>query len=202
MEDSKTNSNGKCEEKWQVLKFDSDYEINTDYPYQIRRIGSDRIIKEPIGRKYIQININGRSQYKHRLIALQFIENDDPDHKTEVDHINRNKHDNNLSNLRWCTRGENNKNKDTYTKRKYEYVEEIPINAIQICDYEDIKLDRYFYDFENENLYMETKTIDVKYRIIKPRLVNGLLTIDFVDVNGKTYSRSHTKFINHMRTIL
>ena len=33
-------------ENWEVLVIDDDYEINTKYPYDIRRIGKKRIIKE------------------------------------------------------------------------------------------------------------------------------------------------------------
>lgn len=45
----------------------------------------------------------------HRLIALQFIEN--IDNKPEVDHIDKNKKNNSIINLRWVTRKENAINK-------------------------------------------------------------------------------------------
>jgi len=45
----------------------------------------------------------------HKLVLIHLIENDDPN-KTEGDHIDRNKHNNNDYNLRFVTHGENNYN--------------------------------------------------------------------------------------------
>ena len=45
------------------------------------------------------------SHLVHRLMALAFIPN--PDNKEMIDHINRNKLDNSIENLRWVTRSEN-----------------------------------------------------------------------------------------------
>ena len=43
--------------------------------------------------------------YVHRLVAEVFIEN--PNNLNEVDHIDCNKENNHVENLRWCTRGQN-----------------------------------------------------------------------------------------------
>jgi len=60
---------------------------------------------------YVSLRKEGKRSkgYIHRLLALQYIENND--NKLEIDHIDRNKHNNNLSNLRWVSRIENCHNK-------------------------------------------------------------------------------------------
>ena len=45
----------------------------------------------------------------HRLMAIHYIPN--PENKREVDHINRNRSDNRIENLRWATKSENGQNK-------------------------------------------------------------------------------------------
>ena len=59
------------------------------------------------GYKIISLSKNKKQKtYKvHRLIAQTFIKN--PDDKKEVNHIDGNKSNNEINNLEWCTRSEN-----------------------------------------------------------------------------------------------
>lgn len=65
---------------------------------------------------YTSLTLCNSGTYKrrllHRLIALAFIPN--PDNKDFIDHINQDKSDNSISNLRWATHSENmlNRKKD------------------------------------------------------------------------------------------
>jgi hypothetical protein len=63
-----------------------------------------------------QLRVDGKSkQWKvHRIIGTTFIPN--PEEKGDIDHINRNRQDNRLINLRWATRSENNLNTSFYGK--------------------------------------------------------------------------------------
>ena len=76
------------------------------------RGGSEKV---NMGRCYPSINISIRDEngkfikqiryYVHRLVAETFIPN--PYRLSEIDHINRDKTNNHVSNLRWVTRKDN-----------------------------------------------------------------------------------------------
>jgi hypothetical protein len=68
---------------------------------------------------YVSVKLNNKYQYVHRLVALAFIPN--PENKRCVDHIDHNRSNNNLSNLRWATHGENGKNKKLSVKNTSGY---------------------------------------------------------------------------------
>ena len=62
---------------------------------------------------------NGKRRYYlvHRLVAIAFVPNDDPLHKTTVDHINQQKDDAYYLNLRWLSLSDNIRE---YYKQKHE----------------------------------------------------------------------------------
>jgi hypothetical protein len=90
-----------------------DYEINTSG--KIRNKVSKRVLKHYIEQNgYCRVklyNVNGveSKHYVHRLVALAFLSKER--NKPEVDHIDRNRSNNKLSNLRWANRSEQNYNK-------------------------------------------------------------------------------------------
>ena len=66
---------------------------------------------------YLQINvpIRNTTTLVHRLVAEAFIDN--PQGYTEIDHLNRNKLDNSVANLRWVTHSENMRNSTMHKVR-------------------------------------------------------------------------------------
>ena len=178
---------------WIELKFDNDYEIYDQYPYPIRKKSTGRILKESVTNGgYVRVCIKQKSQFKHRLIAFQWIENDDQENKTQIDHINRDKLDNRIENLRWVTASENNRNKDKYVQQINEYLDELPENIIEIREHEGLKFNNLYVDIDNERFLKITRS---KIKIIKPYLSNKSQVISFTDIYGKTHGRSYQKLI-------
>jgi hypothetical protein len=66
---------------------------------------------------YIHISIGKKHYFAHRLIMLAFVGESDQ----QVDHINRIKTDNRFENLRYCTRSENQLNRESVDKAKGYY---------------------------------------------------------------------------------
>ena len=181
-------------QEWETLKVDNDYEINTDYPYQIRRKSDQYVLSESYSNGYIVVTLNGKQYKKHRLIAEQFISNDDPEHKTQVDHINHNRSDYHLSNLRWVTPKQNNLNKSSLRGIQYEYFDDIPDESTVIDFYETRNGMRYFDEGRYYYYYDEESDEDVFYGRIKDDLYrklhinvtkNGPRYVNMNDINNK-----------------
>ena len=97
-----------------IIGYEGKYEINRKG--DIRRKGRERCLaKGDSGDGYIITYLytldanNTRQQIgTHRLVALHFIPN--PENKPQVDHIDLNRQNNHVSNLRWVTHQENMQN--------------------------------------------------------------------------------------------
>lgn len=83
------------------------YKIDGDG--NIFKIGGDVPIKCREDKDgYLIVNLNSEKQRQqtfkvHRLVAYEFCQNDNPRIKTQVNHKNENKKDNNYNNLEWCS---------------------------------------------------------------------------------------------------
>lgn len=106
-------------EIWKPIKdYEGYYEVS-NYG-RVKSIGNrGRILKPKKGNNryyYVILSKNGKPQTKriHRLVAEAFIPN--PDNKPYVDHINTDRNDNRVENLRWVTHKENMNNPITINR--------------------------------------------------------------------------------------
>ena len=174
---------------FEPLRVNNDYEISTDYPHVVRKRSNGRVIKESIGNGYLQLSlserVNGRKvnhmYLKHRLIATQFIEN--PNNYAYVDHINRNRLDNRIENLRWCSASENSKNRSSTHNVEYEFFDEIDEEAVVVNDYGRHQFENYLYVPDEDAFYFYN---GVKYRRLHiNEMKNGYLFVYMISTANK-----------------
>ena len=73
------------------------------------------------GYRYVQLSKDSKNKnfQIHRLIAIAFIDNPNPDKFDFVDHWNRDRLDNSIKNLRWVSSSGNNRNRKSTGSSKY-----------------------------------------------------------------------------------
>jgi hypothetical protein len=76
---------------------------------------SNKFLKPFYKNGYERVELLGTPYLVHRLVAITYLPN--PENKPTVDHIDRNKTNNHVSNLRWATEQEQAINKDYLNKK-------------------------------------------------------------------------------------
>ena len=180
-----------------LIGFDNKYEILNCAPFTIRKSKNQHEVKEHISSNgYVKVNLKQKLYSKHILIAKQFIPNDDPIHKTQVDHINQIPTDNRIENLRWVTCQTNNRNRAIYNGVQSQYIKEIDENSL-VVDYYETKTERH----EFENYYYHDGMFfydnDVNYRILNiNKSKSGFNYVNMRDKNNKFVSVYIHKFLH------
>ena len=168
----------------------SDYEILTVHPFTIRRKDNHYQVSEWNNKGYPVVTLNRKNYLKHRLIALQFIDN--PDNLPYIDHINRDKTDYHIENLRFVSSSTNNKNKSSHLNVTYEFVKEISDEAIKVLDYGNHRFDDGDYYFHDDVFYFFN---GIEYRIMH---INedkkGLKYVCLMNTNNKKIKVCYSKF--------
>lgn len=89
---------------------------------------------------YYQVSVNGKRYYIHHLV-MKLFGKPKPGDNYQIDHRNKNRLDNNITNLRWVTQKENQNNR---TNNR-------PLGK-RLCDYKDINEYKREYQRERRRL--------------------------------------------------
>ena len=108
---------------------------------------------------YLVIRINGKHFLKHRIVGYSFLGLDIDNPKQQIDHIDRNKLNNNMNNLRIVTNQQNlfNQTAKGYHKNGKKFQAQISING------KNINLGMFDTKEEAHQAYLQAKE---KYHII------------------------------------
>ena len=171
---------------WLELRGHPDYEIYSEYPHDIRKKDTGKLVAKYIhqGTGYWRVCLNSKPYQLHRLIAEQFINNPNPARYICVDHINRNRTDYHIDNLRWTNQSENCKNKTSHKGVMYKYVDEIAGDSIVVDRYGNKTLEHYYYDDNLDQFYWHDAELN-KYRELPYiSLKNGSRYVWAYETNG------------------
>ena len=126
---------------------------------------------------------------------MQFIEN--PNNYNEIDHINHDKSDYHIENLRWVSRSINQRNKSSYKGVQAHYVDKIPDDAI-VVDFYNTRTERhefegYFYYDNDGTFYYDN---DMNYRILNINTTKcGPQFVSMISKNNKQVAVYINRFL-------
>ena len=151
-------------ENWRSITGYSNYEVS-DFG-NVRRTDKNKLLKPRIsinGYPRVSLCKDGKVKdfYIHHLVANAFI---GPCATNEVvDHCDRDRKNNKLSNIRYVTYSDNNKNKSSYKGIVYEYVDKLPEDFIPFNIYNGNDFENYWYSPSNDKFYFHN---GVSFRIL------------------------------------
>ena len=184
------------DDDWEELKVDNDYLICKTFPYQIKRKSNGYIVSEWINNHgYPCVHLNAKKYLKHVIVSRQFLNNPDPEHLTDIDHISRDRTDYHLSNLRFVSHSDNMKNITSHNGVNYQYVDDIPDESM-IVDFYETRYERYEFNnyyYHDGVFYYDN---DMNYRILHINTnKSGNKFINIIDINGRRVSVYINRFL-------
>ena len=108
-------------------------------------------------------------------------------------HINHDRSDYHLSNLRWCTLSDNNRNKSSCNNIEYVFRDEIDEDSIEVEYYNQHELEDYYYDQVVDRFYF-WNGMQFRELYIGEEKRNGAKYVWMINVKGKRVKVFYSKF--------
>ena len=147
------------------------YAININEPHNIIRLSDGHVMAlHDNGHGYRCVNLINDAGFRkhvklHRILACMFIRNDDPMHKTYVDHKDKHRDHNQLTNLRWATPSENSLNKSSSRGVQYQFVGYLPEDSVRVHAFRQHTLrEMIYYSLETNQFYLRVG--ESEYRVM------------------------------------
>ena len=172
-------------EEYEPLKEHPDFEISVNYPHKIRHIKTKILSNTFIQNNYRKVNLDSKSLYLHRLIAVQFIPN--PLNYKYVGHRNNDSLMNRIDNLYWCDKIDISLNiSKTIFGHKVEFVDTLPDDVKEIKHYGKYELvDGYYFSSSLNQFFLKLKS--GRYRIININKHHDKKVVYLYDINKKRH---------------
>lgn len=153
-------------EKWQRLEDYPNYCVSNTG--EIKNTNTNKVLKQQHrGSQYRFVNIKNAQGYfvckdVHRLVAQAFIPN--PSNKPQVNHIDGNRTNNNVSNLEWVTAKENMRHAfDTGLINKEIQIHAHQYNARPVIMAKNGKVIKLFRSLKETGRYVNASPTSIKY---------------------------------------
>jgi hypothetical protein len=150
-----------------VVDYEGLYEVSENG--KVRNVKTQKILVTGCKSGYELINLSSEGKVKttsiHRLVAKSFIDN--PLNKSQVNHINGNKLNNQVTNLEWATPKENTNHALKTGLRKHSYVSKNVIDLLTGISYESLseacRKNNYSYSRAHGQIFFKYKNQRFKY---------------------------------------
>jgi hypothetical protein len=157
----------------------------------VRNDRTGRILRGSVntcGYLQVKLYVNGVKSNKlvHKLVATTFIGDSEG---RDVDHIDRTKTNNHVSNLRYCSRSDNHRNKNSYKGNIVEYLDELPDGSEPIIEIRGRTIADGYYQNGND---FYVKVVDQYRRLTHTRHHRNGWQVEVKGPNGERISINWT----------
>jgi hypothetical protein len=182
--------------EWRVVAGFDRYEVsNTGL---VRNRDTNRVLRSySNGWGYLNVALHHDGHRKsnqrvHKLVATAFLGDSEG---RVVDHIDRNKTNNHVSNLRYVSYSENNRNITSRRGIVYEYVDTLPEEAIELTEYGTHQFESLYY--HDGQFYLFT---GLEYRILT-HLVDARTASIYVQATDTQHRNARINVAKYRRII-